>query len=580
MTAGDGRFRIGNARDKELILTVMAKGFAPASKTVLPGTDTADLKFQLARGSLLTGVVKDEQDQPITNTSIRASNGYLNRQRHDWSTRSDVAGRFVWQDAPRGPETYYVSADGFESAREVSLLADGTEQVVKLKKSATNTRVTGTVTDAQTSQPIERFEVWLSPTTKGRNSDGSTYLASSYGQRKADGRNGKYGATIYADTIHYVVEIRANGYQPARGTNSVDGKDQTMDFALIKAAPLTGVVLAPDGSPAEGAVIVLNTEMMQATLRLPRQLQRGKYSGVSETMSGPDGRFTLEARAGATMIVVAHPAGYAYADAGLFLKSPILTLQPWGRIEGVIKITGATGSNEIVTLVPVSFGTDIGVAVEINMETRTDGEGRFTFEGLPSGEHRIGHRPRFANGRVTDYTATHDQVVLVKPGEAAQVTLGGSGRAVVGRAIFNSGTPVDWLRGSHTLSFPSKPPATLRGSSAGAADPQSSLTRAKAFAATEEGRAYHRSRRVYVPRFNPDGTFTIPDVLPGTYRLRLAPTSPTKMDSGASFRTPVATAEQEITVPALAENEADLPFEVGTVELKATPSSRSTSAVR
>ena len=106
------------------------------------------------------------------------------------------------------------------------------------------------------------------------------------------------------------------------------------------------------------------------------------------------------------------------------------------------------------------------------------------------------------------------------------------------------------------------------------------FARANAFSATEEGRAYHRSRHIYVLRFNPDGALTVPDVLPGTYRLRISVTSSNKVQSGVSFHSPIATADQEITVPALAEGEAEVPVDIGTIELKPVSKTDTASAVR
>jgi len=570
LTSADGRFHFGNARDKEMILTVMAKGYAPATRTVLPGPETANLSFQLAPGSLLTGVVMDEQERPITNASVRASSGYMSRQRYDWGTRTDAAGRFTWPDAPKGPDNYSVSAEGFESARDISLVADGTEQIVKLKRAGTKSRASGTVVDAKTRQPIERFEVWVERTE--RTSGG--YLSSS-GQRTADGRDGKFSVTVYPGTISYVVEIRADGYQPARGTNVADGPTQ-LDFALAKATPLSGVVVTPDGQPASGAVVMLNTDRVRATMRIGGHFQRSRNDGASETASSADGTFVLQRRGNATAIVVSHPFGYAQIEAAALPDAPTLVLEKWGRIEGTFKVSGERLDGQIVSLMPTILGPANPLAVDVTMETRTDTAGRFVFEGLPPGEHRVGYRPRLVEGgKTTEYNSTHDQVVVVKPGETAAVTLGGNGRMLVGRAVFRGEAAVDWTRDSQMLTSPATRPAVLetlvKQANAAANQGQSSLARTVPFFASEEGRAYLRSRRTYVLHFKPDGSFHVPDVLPGTYLLRFALTNPQRLDPQVSFHATFAMLEQQITVAPAAENEADSPLDLGVFELKPVP---------
>jgi hypothetical protein len=57
---------------------------------------------------------------------------------------------------------------------------------------------------------------------------------------------------------------------------------------------------------------------------------------------------------------------------------------------------------------------------------------------------------------------------------------------------------------------------------------------AEAFWDTDAGRAINRNSRQYIPWFDANGNFQIPDVLPGTYELEIAPTSLKKTaESGA-----------------------------------------------
>ena len=59
-------------------------------------------------------------------------------------------------------------------------------------------------------------------------------------------------------------------------------------------------------------------------------------------------------------------------------------------------------------------------------------------------------------------------------------------------------------------------------------------------------------------------------VPPGTYRLQLSVTAPVQRNGG-TLHAPVASVEQEITVPPRAPGEADEPMDVGVLELKEIP---------
>ncbi len=69
--------------------------------------------------------------------------------------------------------------------------------------------------------------------------------------------------------------------------------------------------------------------------------------------TGTDGRFTFPPTDDTFLLVAIGEAGYADASSDEFAKSGKLVLQPWGRIEGGVRIGPRSGSNQEVAFVPI-----------------------------------------------------------------------------------------------------------------------------------------------------------------------------------------------------------------------------------
>jgi len=95
----------------------------------------------------------------------------------------------------------------------------------------------------------------------------------------------------------------------------------------------------------------------------------------------------------------------------------------------------------------------------------------------------------------------------------------------------------------------------------------------RAFWTSAEGRGIQQAQRNYAALCNPDGSFLVPDIPPGTYELRIEVKEANPGSVGPS-RFPfegqaVGSLNTEVTVPDLAENSSDNPVDLGTLELRA-----------
>ena len=192
--------------------------------------------------------------------------------------------------------------------------------------------ITGRVTDAETGRPVPKFRV-----VQGRQSDVA-------GSRSTGLRTRAWTSRAVSTPSQFDEprrgavrpKVEAPGYKPAvsRAFRPNEGS-QTFDFALERAAGLSGIVLLPDGKPAAGVEVALATGENHVSLRSGRFDRDANFPTIT---TGPDGRFTFPPQDDKFLLIAVSDAGYADASSDEFAKSGKLVLQPWGRIEGGVRI--------------------------------------------------------------------------------------------------------------------------------------------------------------------------------------------------------------------------------------------------
>jgi peroxiredoxin len=242
-----------------------------------------------------------------------------------------------------------------------------------------------------------------------------------------------------------LIRIDAPGYKPAvsRAFQPNEGS-QTFHFALKRTPGLMGIVLLPDGEPAAQAEVAVATEKNWLILNSGRFEHDRNFATV---MTGPDGRFTLPPQDNEFVLIVTSDAGYAEVSSDDFAKSSRLVLQPWGKIEGGVRIGPRPGSDQEVQFQPFSPGRKRGFLVSHRYTTQTDDRGRFRFDRVIPGSGRASRVVAVElSGGATRATPCWPESVYIKPGQTAQVTIGGKGRPVTGRIVIDGTpeSPVDW----------------------------------------------------------------------------------------------------------------------------------------
>jgi len=562
--AGRFRFIIPEASDTPARLVVLAKNYAPRFQSVAGAvtnmevklTEGAPFSMQLtdARGGANAGVA----------VSLYRWNNVLSAFK--WGTKTDEDGRFRWDNAPDGPVTFRFEKNGYSHYYSTTLPAKK-ELTFALRGQL---RLGGKVVDAVTKRPVDALRV------RGVfKKNGST---SSYSNT---GRKGSFSMSFSgqsaADYDELTLTIDANGYETFTTNMPANFESSTNVYELKKAKMLEGVVLAPNGSPAAKAEVVLLEPNYSAYMDEPGRFRRNS-SYFDVALVDENGRVELPAKTNADYVLAAHPQhGFAQMDAAEFRKSGRVTLQPWGAVKGVLRVGDRVEPNQFAAVHThwVSEGGRRSSApLFLYFKMAPEPDGRFLFDAVPPGERMV--QLRYVQGGKDSgpFRLSHNVPITVKPGATNDVVIGGSGRMVVGRVsiLGAAGVKIDGWRGQFALrsqpgAMPSEipPPLIIPPSSTPAERQQLLKAHQEKIrqAATNRVRANRVLARTYFPLFDDNNKFTIPNVPPGRYTLDLQPYDP-RQPSGTS-RT-LGSVTRTITVP-----DGTGEYDAGTVELKVRP---------
>ena len=195
-------------------------------------------------GATVRGKVVNIQGKPVAGAFV-AADTWRGHRSIRFRVNTDQDGRFEWRSAPKDVVLYDIGQDGYMASRDVPLTASDREQTVILYPKLV---ITGRVTDAETGRPVPRFRV-----VQGRPIVGGNQINWSENEGvDVDGRPIRRRSSTSRAAALYV-RVEAPGYKPAesRAFRPTEGR-QTFDFALRRAAGLSGVVLLPDGKPGRG----------------------------------------------------------------------------------------------------------------------------------------------------------------------------------------------------------------------------------------------------------------------------------------------------------------------------------------
>ncbi|WP_165248722.1 M56 family metallopeptidase [Paludisphaera soli] len=491
-TDEDGEFVFEGPEVGPTYVTVQAGGHGPQWQGVRieEAGESPPVVITLGPPTTLRVRVVDSQGAPVADARV-AAHTWRGRRVLRFEGRTDAEGRLVWPDAPRDGATYHVSRAGYMTSPGIDLGGGRQEYVVELRPTL---RISGKVVDAATGRPIPRFTV-VPGYERGRPP--GTFWSRDDAWESRDGAFSRDFGVPYAG---WRIRIEASGYRTASSSVVAAGEVAAeRDFALEVEPTDEGLVLLPDGKPAGDAQVVIvkrgSSARLVGTKFDPRHSPK---IGATEA----DGRFRHPRADGECRVFAASPAGFAELSGEAFAEDRTLRLAPWGRVEGRVLIGRRPGAGERIDYEPdhQAYATRLP-RLATDYGARADADGRFVLDNVipgPGTLYRTIETPTYDN--VGSSIAWQGRIEA-KPGETTTVTMGGQGRAVVGRVRLEGGPPgeppIDWRQVGPVEMIP-----------AGEGDDPVEIEKLQRTAQIR-----------HAAPFDPDGRFRIDDVAPGRYWL-------------------------------------------------------------
>ena len=108
------------------------------------------------------------------------------------------------------------------------------------------------------------------------------------------------------------------------------------------------------------------------------KLHLGAHGSAAGTVSDAEGRFRLPPKYAPEFVVIAHAQGFAEVPFSQMSSNTIVTLQPWGRIEGTFILGGQPRANETISLASGSFRHADSTRLSLSMRTKSDANAKTT----------------------------------------------------------------------------------------------------------------------------------------------------------------------------------------------------------
>lgn len=550
-TGADGRFRLFNVKGELQAVTASLEGYAPANKVVTPGTNVTELTLKLGKGGSLKGLVLDPEGQPVPQADViydsqRHDYEWMQRNNLEWQGTTDEQGRFEWKSAPEGESEFTVIKEGFSSKSGVKLKAGAEDNVVRLSRPR---KVLGVVGDAKTGQPITKFFVWPA--------EGDASGFRSWSESDKHEYNDPEGHFTFdlADESKNVIQIGAEDYLPRYVVLPAPQDNYVTVTVLLEAnLAVEGTVVDAAGQPVPDAAVGVVGKDWNSGI----QLGRGRIvsSGSNRnnlTRSDAQGRFRPPGVPEPRLLVAITPTGFGEISWAEFEQTKTIVLQPFGRIEGTLLVAGkpAEGQGLMLNLSQAGSGSLSGDWNAFKVET--DKDGKFAIEQVPPGERDV---VRLIQTQPNSWMHSHRTAVAVLPGQTTTVVLGNVGAIITGRlssAAVTAGHTNVSLSGGLNTPYP-QPPVRF-----------TTPAEYQAWSALPETIAAQRQQKNYGVVIQPDGSFSVDGVLPGTYTLNFNANEP-KPEGKPWERVPLGHTSQPVTVGEEAANGL-VPMDLGELTL-------------
>ena len=426
-----GQFRTGQVKPGDWHLIGLAQGYGPGVQTVKIGTAVPRVEITLPKPHVLKGRVVDPEGKPLAGAfvNVAAWRGYRCLGAFLWS---DDSGRFQWDDAPEDEFMVNVDLQGYRGLSMERATATGEDIIFTLKPSLS---VSGKLTDAATKKRIDTAIVEYSEI------DPNTGEPRKWTSMPEVG----FGTGVYQGELNinfpitaevYKIRVQSFGYQTFVSRSFRREEKVVLDYnisltpGIDKLTGSVATVLRPDGKPLAGARVLEVREPGSVTISdgVPNLTQSSK---VKEGRTTPDGAFAIPQEEVPWFLFILGDGFYAQVGKEDLKKSHKIQAKPYAQIEGRYLIGTRPVANKQIDLSGDVRGDSSFGMIILKQKTISDAEGRFSFKNVvPDSNIRVTHKGIVA---APGTRWSIGDAVRVKPGETAELTLGGKGRPIIGR---------------------------------------------------------------------------------------------------------------------------------------------------
>jgi hypothetical protein len=374
-----------------------------------------------------------------------------------------------------------------------------------------------------------------------------------------------------------VIRIEADGYLPALSDQlDLRSGEAVFDAKLHRSPQISGTVVSPDGKPVADADVLVAAPFTRVYIKDGRASEHNPFS--PQTQTDERGSFSLRPIETDYTLVIVNELGFVQAARKQVEAAQPLKLQPWARLDGTLKVGSKPAAKESViitraNITPENSGRDRVSSVPTAV---TDADGKFVFDRLLPGEFLVGRQVASnTSNEWKTYTTSGGKHVVLESGKSAHVDLGGVGRPIVGKLGLENGIPQDWVveGGTAQTQLPElqrpKVPEDVRSRGAAAIK-----TWRDAYDATDEAKAQQAARAkameshmTYAFTVQPDGSFRIEDVEPGTYDLDVYFSGYSPEEHRPPAET-VASAHHQFVVPQMPAGRSDEVLDLGVIPIE------------
>ncbi|MDP9173324.1 MAG: M56 family metallopeptidase [Planctomycetota bacterium] len=561
-TDAAGHFSLAANPGEEVVITFSYKGCANEIIQFVMTEKKYEPTVQLTVGKTMRVRVVDGKGKPIAGAAVYTDT-WRGHRTLTAEFDTDADGRFTWAEAPTDTVFCDVAAAGFVRTQNVPFAFDH-DNVATLHAAV---HVSGTVVDAQTGKPIEKFKI-IPGNAPGVGTQPSWDTVNSWA-----GTAGKIDFSEEWNQPGYAVRIDADGYRPVESrVFTPDEAEVKLDFKLSRGKDITATILAPNGVPAAGAIALLALAGQNA---MTINGEPWKQNTPDATADG-EGRIHFPPQAGPFLLAAFSSDGYATADSDGLAKSNEIRLAPWGRVTGKLMIGSHPGANQRISISMEADQTEFDQKkpyVFHQLDGTTAADGTFTFNRVPAGNLSVSRTVGVPVGNsATMFFNSQTLTTTARPGETTSVVLGGMGRSVAGKVEIprQFANLQDWQFGD-CLATVEGPPEPVFPREIEVGTREQKVRWYNDFLKSDAGKAYMQARataRSYPLEISRDGAFRIEDVAAGSYTFTVSITRFTA-DGARGPDSTLARAAGKFTVPVMASGRSDellklpdLPLEV------------------